>query len=244
MNGFAKQVYVCVLTPSSQNFHMKRFCIFSAVLTCASLSIGCDPLLISCCDGYIYYDETAHPDDAFKQMCLNAMTCDQKYDLNFDCKLREVDKYVDAAIACCAPLKDEIRTSILNDAVSSPEDWTAADTQLFLPLLDEIFTRRDGEHYISAQINSYNPYDNAKYGGNNIYESLTDESANKYNYNLPMNAYTWCLLNTNPQTYKCDLYGAKEFERSLQACCTGNDTSCLTTYIKNSGNCNDVAQGE
>ncbi len=233
---------------------MKRCYYLTFIFVLIPLFMGCDPMLYPCCPGYVYYDDTAHTDDAFEQMCLNAMTYDKKYDLNYDCKLREVDKYVDAAIRCCAPLKAEIQTSLLNDNISDPEDWTVSDTQLLLPLLDQIFSKRASDRYTSSQIYSYDPYNDSKnmiWGGNYHgynYSSNTDTTDDErdysYKYKLPMNAYTWCLLNTNPRTYACDVNRAREFEKSLQACCLGDDTSCISSYIKHNGNCVNASEGE
>lgn len=209
--------------------------------------MGCDPELTPCCPGYTYYAEIAHTDDAFEQMCLNAMTYDKKYDLNYDCKLREVDRYVDAAFACCAPLKDKLKTSFLSDVISQYSDWTAEDTQLLLPILDQSFSNRAADKYKSSEIYSYDPYSDSSnmiWGGYYHYESDTTIINYKYRYILPTNAYTWCLLNTNPQTYECDLYKAQDFERSLKACCTSDNSSCLESYIKHSGNCAGITEGE
>ncbi len=233
---------------------MKR-CLYPTILfTLVPMFMGCDPVLMPCCLDYVYYDDDAQRDPAYEQMCLNAMSYDKQYDLNYDCKLRVVDKYVDAAIACCAPLKDEIRTSSLNEDIFSPADWTAEDTQLLLPLLDQIFSWRASDKYISSQIYSYDPYSdsgNMIWGGNyhttskkTKEDGTTEEIDNSYKYQLPMNAYTWCLLNTNPHNYTCDLPQAREFERSLRACCNGDDTSCIAAYIKNNGNCVNASEEE
>ena len=234
---------------------MKRCYYLTFIFMLASLFMGCDPALESCCLSYVYYDDDAHRDDAFEQMCLNAMTYDKKYDLNYDCKLREVDKYVDAAILCCAPLKAQISTLLLDDSVFSPADWTVEDTQLLLPLLDKIFSSRAADKYSPFEIYSYDPYTDSKnmiWGGSYTrtsactkFDDATGEYSDcNYKYKLPMNAYTWCLLNTNPQTYACDLDRAREFEKSLRACCHGDDISCISSYIKNNGNCVNASEGE
>ena len=212
-------------------------CILSVTLCILS---ACEPEDSEpCCLGYTYYDDTAHSDDAFEQMCVNAMGYDEKHDYFLHCKLRDVDRYVDAAMACCAPLKAEIRTALFKDVVSSTDDWTAIDTKLLLPLLDEILTVKCDKYGYNT---SNEIYDNYPYGavlgdspcGDNTSPTELDY---RYQYRIPMNAYTWCLLNTNPRTYACDIERAHEFEKELQACCNDEGDSCITSYIKNNGEC-------
>ena len=225
--AFAKELH-------KDNIHC--ICISIIFLIIAASLNACDPVLGPCCFDYIYYyDDTGHTEDAFEQMCLNAMTYDKKYDLNYDCKLREVDKYVDAALACCEPLKDEIKTSLFDDVVSHPSEWTASDAELMLPLLNHSFNNRASDKYSPDSIYNYDPYSDAHnmiWGGNY-------GNSGAYQYKLPENAYTWCLLNTNPNTYQCDLNGARAFERNLRKCCGGDNGSCLAAYVKNSGQCID-----
>ena len=225
---------------------MKRWFYPTILLALVPMFMGCDPVLMPCCLDYVYYDDDAHRDPAFEQMCLNAMSYDDQYDLNYKCKLREVDKYVDAAIACCAPLKNDIQTVFLRDVDFSSEDWTAEDSQLLLPLLDQIFSRRANSIYTSSKLYDYDPYSNSVFIWDN--DTCRDHDGNPYDcsfkYDLPMNAYTWCLLNTNPHNYTCDLPQAREFEKSLRACCNGDDTSCIAAYIKNNGNCVNASEEE
>ena len=62
-----------------------------------------------CCSDYTPYKTDNYVEkDAYSQMCYNTMTFDDKYDKNEACYLKEVDKYVEAALACCAPLKDKL----------------------------------------------------------------------------------------------------------------------------------------
>ena len=56
----------------------------------------------------------------------------------------------------------------------------------------------------------------------------------------PVNAYTWCVLNTNPTTFQCDLAGARAFEDSLRLCCGGDyvTDACYTNMVQSNGQCN------
>ena len=63
---------------------------------------------------------------------------------------------------------------------------------------------------------------------------------------LPTNAYAWCLLNTHPRTYACDLQEAREFEQafkdleqSVDECCADATyiDECLDAFIENGVKC-------
>ena len=64
-----------------------------------------------------------------------------------------------------------------------------------------------------------------------------------YAYNpiyMPMNAYTYCLLNTDPSEYQCDVSKAVAYERDLKQCCKlANDLDeCVKSFILNNNVCN------
>ena len=68
---------------------------------CFSVSSCDDP---TCCEMY-----SNGPDFEYaRQMCHNSMLFDDKYDVQNGCFLKEVDRYIEAAENCCAPLGSAI----------------------------------------------------------------------------------------------------------------------------------------
>ena len=81
--------------------------------------------------------------------------------------------------------------------------------------------------------------DNIKYDYYFIYTMLGRDN---YAFNpvyMPTNAYTFCLLNTDPYSNQCDVVKAVEFERNLKQCCghDSNDLSCMRSFILNNNEC-------
>lgn len=64
-----------------------------------------------------------------------------------------------------------------------------------------------------------------------------------YSYNpvyMPTNAYTYCLLNTDPYTNRCNIDDAQMFEQDLNKCCKKaiDSYACIESFILNNNQCN------
>ena len=64
----------------------------------------------TCCEMYENGPDTEYA----RQMCHNSMLFDNKYDLRDGCFLKEVDRYIEAAENCCAPLKSKMDYEFLS----------------------------------------------------------------------------------------------------------------------------------
>lgn len=63
----------------------------------------------------------------------------------------------------------------------------------------------------------------------------------------PVNAYTWCLLNTHPRTYKCDIEMASKLEADANTCCNQayDKEICIATYMASDGKeCVNISEKE
>lgn len=174
----------------------------AALFTMGSAAIGiisCDYGPVDCCLEYepeSQYLNELHDQNAYAQICHKSMGSSDEYDLDFECKYREVDRVVDAAVHCCAPLK--------------PED---DDTPNTLKVSNSV-------------------------SGNSTEDDTTVEINTRTTY-VPTNAYAWCLLNTNPQTYACNLQKALDYEQAIKDCCSNSPhrDTCILSVDKNGGKC-------
>ena len=189
-----------------KNLNHKQKTPFSRMLAMAGLSLcmsGC--YLQNCCSGYMpEFVEDHYEAEPYEQMCYNTMNYDSKYNSNDGCYLKEVDKFIEKALECCAPLKSDMH--YISFSRSELESSNALDALLIeialatIPRCDDL----------------------------GCYESL-----------LPTNAYTYCLFNTHPRTYQCDIEASLQYENALEQCCANSDDaySCTRDFIKNGAVC-------
>ena len=64
-----------------------------------------------------------------------------------------------------------------------------------------------------------------------------------YSYNpvyMPTNAYTYCLLNTDPYSNQCNIDDAQIFGQNLDKCCkrATNKEACIESFTLNNNKCN------
>lgn len=174
-----------------------------AGIICVELS-GC--YSDNCCAAYTpeYSDSHNGRDDAYEQMCYNTMTFDDKYNKDAACSLKEVDRYVEAALACCAPLKSEM------EYIEFEKEDLESNNSL-------------GIFSIQIVLNSIPYCDEVACAG----------------VLVPTNAYTQCLFNTHPRTYKCDIPAAQQYETDLNQCCmnASDKKSCVRSFVMNEGGC-------
>ena len=59
---------------------------------------------------------------------------------------------------------------------------------------------------------------------------------------MPTNAYTFCLFNTDPFKYRCDVDKAIAYENSLNQCCehTNDKDACIKSFVINNNECNYI----
>lgn len=72
-------------------------------------------------------------------------------------------------------------------------------------------------------------------------------SSHDYSSVKPINAYTWCLRNTHPRTYKCDTEMAVKLETDANACCDQayDKEGCMATFFASDGKeCVNTSQKE
>ncbi len=107
----------------------------AALFTMGSAAIGiisCDYGPADCCLEYepeSQYLNELHDQNAYAQICHKSMGNNDEYDLDFECKYREVDRVIDAAVHCCAPLKneDDSTPNTLEVSYSVPSDSSDSD---------------------------------------------------------------------------------------------------------------------
>ncbi|MBO4351038.1 MAG: hypothetical protein J6A01_08850 [Proteobacteria bacterium] len=142
--------------------------------------------------------------NAYEQMCYNSMTYDRKYDRADGCYLKEVDRYVEQAIACCEPLKSDIEYKEF-------EQFEIELTPLNANFSKIVLSSSPG----------------------------CDSELGCFHIAMPANAYTYCLFNTHPRTYKCDIEEAKQFDIALNECCmnAADNDECVRSFILNDAVC-------
>ena len=180
--------------------------VLAAIVTATFATLGCDPEVPDCCDNYVPESMalmSIRDPEISEQMCRATMGFDDKYNIFNTCYYKEVDRYIDAAIECCAPLLNPTTDRGVVPIGRTIHDLPYASFMFFLP---SWVTHAD-----------QNPYTE---------------------YFAPANAYTWCLLNTNPRTFQCNLQQAKAFEKTLYDCCTNaGNTTCIQSMVFNGGKC-------
>ena len=69
----------------------------------------------------------------------------------------------------------------------------------------------------------------------------------RYKSIQPLNAYSWCLLNTHPRTYECNLAKATELDTKSKECCqeATDKTTCIADFMRSNGQtCNNIPENE
>ena len=118
--------------------------------------------------------------------------------------------------------------------------------------LDSRCKLKKADQYIDAAKKCCEPLASAVYStgsigsdyhyGNGYWEYNDD----RYKSIEPLNAYSWCLLNTHPRTYQCDLAKATEIESKSEQCCknAANKTDCIADFMRSNGQYCNNASGE
>lgn len=187
------------------NLKQPGIIIFLTSLVMIVLS-GC--YLENCCTDYApEFTTDSTEKTGFEQMCYNSMNFDGKYDSGDACYLKEVDRYIEAAVNCCAPLKDKLEYQYCDKS-----DLESSS------LLDSLF--------ISFALS--------------VIPGCDDLGC--YGVLVPTNAYTYCLYNTHPRTYLCDIDAAKKFATDITQCCSNASPQyeCILSYFKNGESCPKV----
>ena len=171
------------------------FMILCSVFLFGVTWIACEP--IDCCDSYTpetrflsyefeYNQKIARIDNdtsVFYMMCHSLMYTDG-YDLDYNCKLMDVDLYIEKAFQCCDSLRAVLDTASRDD---------------HLPV--------------------------------SMY------------YLFPLNSFTHCVMNTDPNTMQCDVAAAIEYEKKLNDCCSNapDFEECARTWKINDMVCDNAS---
>lgn len=147
---------------------------------------GCEDT--PCCEQYIDSLNLPQADELYYLHMCHQMT-----DNSISCSLKEVDRYVNAAESCCAPLNSE------------PVSYIS---------LNEFRLNSSQQAYISTG----NPWVESIYP---VYYELSHSASSSLNYSysyIPGNAYSWCLANTDISNYQCDVQKAEAFGQAISSC--------------------------
>lgn len=190
-----------------------------AVLSFAPASFGLVSCVYGsehCCAEYPYPEAQGEELLAYQQMCYTSVAYS-------GCKLKKVDCSIFKALECCKPLNEGFQGISHESFRALPEILKAGGlsfgaASFFLPVYAASFSQEDG---VSMPVVPYTEL-----------------------FYLPTNAYTWCFLNSDPETCQCDIQNAQAFEQTLDVCCGTDGTSedrraCALSMVQNDGMCPD-----